>query len=212
MPPRAGSPARVAIPRKTVRVRAGVWLVYGGDRLDIEKAKRGDREAFGRIAERNLADLYRLAASMVGEDDARDVTQETLLAAWRELPRLREVDRFPAWLRSIHMNRCRNLLRTRRRRPAVSRGVDPSTLYLTDERWKDEPIARLHAGWAVDEALDRLTPDERAVFALHYVADLSLREVGRTLGIPEGTAKTRLHAGLLRLREQLGRGEAEGVA
>ncbi|HEX5578730.1 MAG TPA: RNA polymerase sigma factor [Candidatus Limnocylindria bacterium] len=197
---------------QTVRDRAGVWLVYGGDRLDIEKAKRGDREAFGRIAERHLADLYRLAAAMVGEDDARDVTQETLVAAWRELPRLRDVERFPAWLRSIHMNRCRNLLRTRRRRPAISHGVDPTAPYLTDERMRDEPISRLHAAWAVDEALERLPADERSVFALHYVSDLTLREVGRTLGIPEGTAKTRLHSGLLRLRSELARGEDEVVA
>jgi RNA polymerase sigma-70 factor (ECF subfamily) len=199
-------------PEQTVRVRAGVWLVHGGDRLDIEKAKRGDREAFGRIAECHLADLYRLAAAMVGEDDARDVTQETLVAAWRELPRLREIDRFPAWLRSIHMNRCRNLLRTRRRRPVISHGIDPGASYLTDERLRDEPISRLHAAWAVDEALDRLPADERAVFALHYVSDLTLREVGRTLGIPEGTAKTRLHSGLLRLRSELERDDEEVVA
>ena len=212
MPPARRISGACRHPAQTVRARAGVWLVYGGDRLDIEKAKRGDREAFGRIAERHLADLYRLAAAMVGEDDARDVTQETLVAAWRELPRLREVDRFPAWLRSIHMNRCRNLLRTRRRRPAISHGIDPSAPYLTDERLRDEPISRLHAAWAVDEALDRLPADERAVFALHYVADLTLREVGRTLGIPEGTAKTRLHSGLLRLRSELSRDEGEVVA
>jgi RNA polymerase sigma-70 factor (ECF subfamily) len=180
--------------------------------LDIEKAKRGDREAFGRIAERHLPDLYRLAAAMVGEDDAHDVTQETLVAAWREMPRLREVDRFPAWLRSIHMNRCRNLLRTRRRRPVISHGIDPSAVYLTDGRLRDEPISRLHAAWVVDEALDHLPADERAVFALHYISDLTLREVGRTLGIPEGTAKTRLHSGLLRLRGELERGEGEVVA
>ena len=54
----AGAPDSGAYrhPAQTIRVRAGVWLVYGGERLDVEKAKRGDRDAFGRIAERHLAD------------------------------------------------------------------------------------------------------------------------------------------------------------
>lgn len=105
------------------------------------------------------------------------------------------------------MNRCRNLLRTRSRRPRLLPGVDPVDV---GHRLTDEPIGRLHAEWAVEEMLDGLTPDERAVFVLHYVADLSLRDVASTLALREGTVKTRLHAGLKRLRAAAT--AAEGVA
>ena len=104
------------------------------------------------------------------------------------------------------MNRCRNLLRTRSRRPKLLPGVDPVEV---GHRLTDEPIGRLHSDWAVEEMLDTLTPDERAVFVLHYVGDLSLREVARTMDLREGTVKTRLHAGLKRLRAAAA---TEGVA
>jgi RNA polymerase sigma factor (sigma-70 family) len=94
------------------------------------------------------------------------------------------------------MNRARNALRTRRRRPAVT--FDPyaghgAALY-------EEPISRLHGRLAVEDALASLHVDERAVIALHYVADLTLRQVAETLGIKEGTAKSRLASGLKALR------------
>lgn len=139
---------------------------------------------------------------MVGADEARDATQETLIRAWRELPTLRQPERFVPWLRSIHINHCRNLLRARGRRPTVSGGLDLS--WTADRgRLLEEPMERLHAAWAIDEVLRGLTDDERTVFTLHYVADLTLAEAARTLGIAEGTAKTRLHSGLVRLRRTL---------
>lgn len=208
--PAPGLAARPA--GKTQTHGPGVWCVRRHD-VDVARAQRGDRDAFARLVDRHARDLYRLAAAMVGEDDAHDVTQDTLVAVWRELPRLRDVDRFPAWMRSIHMNRCRNVLRSRGRRRTVSSGLDPAAFLGLAAQPAEEPIARLHSAWAIDEALSALTVLEREVFALHYVGDLALREVGRTLGIPEGTVKTRLHSGLLRLRRELASPtEAEVVA
>ena len=62
-------------------------------------------------------DIYRLAAAIVGPDEARDVAQESFVAAWRDLPKLRQLDRFEVWLRRIVINRSRNALRSRGRRP-----------------------------------------------------------------------------------------------
>jgi RNA polymerase sigma factor (sigma-70 family) len=94
------------------------------------------------------------------------------------------------------MNRARNLLRTRKRHPAVS--FEPVSGHGTG--LFEEPIAGLHGRWAVEDALAVLRPDERAVIVLHYFADLTLRQVAESLGVREGTVKSRLHAGLKVLR------------
>lgn len=170
----------------------------GGSRvLDlIGQAKRGDVAAFDRLMEPHLAHLYRLATAMVGPEEARDVTQETMVSAWRELGRLKQPDRLDSWLRSILLNRARNVLRTRKRHPAVT--FDPQ--FGHGAGLFEEPISGLHGRWAVEDALALLRPDERAVIVLHYLADLTLRQVAEALAIREGTAKSRLHAGLRVLR------------
>lgn len=161
----------------------------------IRHARGGDVGAFERLVEPQLPHLYRLAAAMVGPEDARDVTQDTLVSAWRELRRLQRADRLEAWLRSILMNRARNVLRARKRRPSVTFDLVGHGHSLTHE-----PIAGLHGRWSVEDALATLRPDERAVVVLHYLADLTLRQVAHTLAIREGTAKSRLHAALEALR------------
>lgn len=170
----------------------------GGSRvLDlIGQARRGDVAAFEQLIEPELTKLYRIATAMVGPEEARDVTQETLVSAWRELHRLERADRLESWLRSILLNRCRNVLRTRKRHPAVT--FDP--MFGHGAGLFEEPISGLHGRWAVEDALALLRPDERAVIVLHYLADLTLRQVAETLSIREGTAKSRLHAGLRVLR------------
>lgn len=141
---------------------------------------------------------------MVGEDEARDVTQETLLSAWRELHRLRQPERLESWLRSILMNRARNVLRSRRRHPAMR--FDLSLGH--GDAIHDEPMSPLPGRWAVEDALRKLRPDERAVIVLHYFADQPLREVAVILGIREGTVKSRLNAGLRTLRREFGEAPA----
>lgn len=161
----------------------------------IGRARHGDVGAFERLMEPRLPQLYRLATAMVGPDEARDVAQETLVSAWRELRKLERADRLESWLRSILMNRARNVLRARKRRPSVT--FDP--LGHVDGL-SEEPISGLHGRWTVEDALATLRPDERAVVVLHYLADLTLSQVAQTLAIREGTAKSRLHAGLQALR------------
>ncbi len=162
----------------------------------IGRAAAGDVEAYERLVHPHVASLYRLAAAMVGPEEARDVTQETLVSAWRELRRLKRADRLEPWLRSILMNRARNVLRTRRRHPVVT--FEPDAGH--GDRLSHEPIPALHGHWAVEEALAGLRPEHRAVVVLHYLADLPMRQVAETLGLREGTARSRLHAALQSLR------------
>lgn len=190
--PRGASPGPAVTARHARHAGEGTEWV---DQL-VEEARRGDVRAFEQLVEPHLPRLYRLAAAMVGTDDARDVTQETLVSAWRELRRLQRPDRLESWLRSILMNRARNVLRTRRRHPAVRFDLNAGHA----DRMLHEPMSALPGRWEVEDALTKLGPDQRAVVVLHYFADLPLRQVAVTLGVREGTVKSRLNAALRNLR------------
>lgn len=165
----------------------------------VGSAQSGDADAFAAIVARKTDELHRLASAIVGRDDAADMTQETLLQAWRELPRLRDPARFDAWLRAILVNRCRNLLRSRTRRIRAL-PIDLVAPFAQDGRAPDPAAADRPA---LDAAFGALTPEQRIVVVLHYVLDLSQPEVAATLGIAEGTVKSRLSAALQKLRSSL---------
>jgi RNA polymerase sigma factor (sigma-70 family) len=163
----------------------------------VRDAQAGRAEAFEVLVEQLAPQVYRLATAIVGPDDARDVAQETFIAAWRELPRLRQPDRFEPWLRRILINRARNVLRGRQRRPSSSLSRPGAADALAhDVDFRDAA----HARQALDGAFAALSADQRAVIALHYGADLSIRDAADAMGIAVGTAKSRLNAALRRLR------------
>lgn len=163
----------------------------------VREAQAGRAEAFEALVEHFGPQVYRLASAIVGPDDARDVAQETFLAAWRELPRLREPDRFEPWLRRILVNRSRNVLRGRERRPAMSLDrPGPARQLAGDGDFREAA----HARQALDGVFAGLSADQRAVIALHYGADLSIRDAAESMGVAVGTAKSRLNAALRRLR------------
>lgn len=137
---------------------------------------------------------------MVGPDAAEDVTQDALVRAWRELPRLRDPERFVAWTRRILVNIARDAERRSRRREGIVR-IEP----LDDASGGGgDPSQAADRVTDLMRAMASLPVDQRAVVALHYLADLTLVDVAATLRIPVGTAKSRLHAGLGVLRSELG--------
>lgn len=144
-------------------------------------------------------EMYRVAAGIVGPDDARDTAQEAFITAWRDLPRLRDPERFAPWLRRIVVSRCRNHLRSRRRRPAVSLDTREAQNVSSGPDFRE----RVHARQALDGTFSRLSPDQRAVLVLHYGADLSIREAAEAMDISVGTAKSRLSAALAGLRRAM---------
>ena len=86
----------------------------------VRRARDGDAEAFDAIAASRISDAYRLAAAILGSQAAAaDATQNALLAAWRELPHLRDLDRFDAWFHRILVNECRMQVRHESRRREV---------------------------------------------------------------------------------------------
>jgi RNA polymerase sigma-70 factor (ECF subfamily) len=152
------------------------------------------------LARRQAPELFRLAVAVVGQDGAADATQDALLRAWQELPRLRDPDAFGAWLRRILVNRCRDLVRARRGVRLLSLD-DPTSPIIPPAGSDPAPATEQDAD--LQAALGRLTVDQRTLLALHYALDLPIREVARTLGVPDGTAKTRLNAALVALRRSL---------
>ena len=167
----------------------------------MERAKQGDTSAFEELTVQHSSDAFRLAAAMVGPDEAADMVQEAFVAAWRMLPTLRDSDRWEPWMRSILMNRCRNALRTRTRRPHLV--VLDMDRPIAAAHAVHEPMREVDARWAARYyASAALRPEDRAVIVLHYLADLPLREVAATLGLRLGTVKSRLNAGLRAARAE----------
>ena len=163
----------------------------------VREAAGGRAEAFEALVQQYGPDMYRLAAAIVGPDDARDVAQEAFVAAWRDLSNLRQVDRFEVWLRRIVINRSRNALRARKRRPTEP--LESMTIGETASRHPDFRDA-IHARAELDTAFNGLSADHRAAVVLHYGADLSIRETAEAMGVAVGTAKSRLNAALGRMR------------
>jgi RNA polymerase sigma-70 factor (ECF subfamily) len=170
----------------------------------VEQARGGDHDAFTTLV---IAAAPRLdaAARLILRDRelARDAVQDALIRAWRDLPGLREPDRFAAWLHRLTVNACLDIVRRRRRRPievvlgAVAVATSPDASRELAER--DE----------LEQALARLEPELRALVVLHHYLGMPLPEASASLNIPLGTAKSRLHRALTGLRRAL---EPEGTA
>jgi len=163
------------------------------------------------LVERHVTEVYRLAKAIVGPVDARDITQEAFVQAWVKLPALRKADAFAPWLRRICANTARNWLRAQGRRGTPSSlDADPAigdSLRAAGVDFRDAVEARS----LLEPAFERLSPDQRAVLALHYSMGYSLRETADALGVRPGTAKSRLNAGLNVLRGAIGAPETDAA-
>ena len=164
----------------------------------VERAGRGDHDAFGQLVRERLARLDAAARLILHDPElARDAVQEAFVKAWRDLPGLRDPDRFDAWIHRITVRSCLELLRRRRRR-VIEVELTPSA---------DVPVGDIGAFVVdrdqVERALRRLDPDWRALVVVHYFLGLPVPEAAAALGIPLGTAKSRLHRSLAAMRLEL---------
>ena len=176
------------------------------DRL-VERARQGDQEAFAALATDRVDDCYRLAYRILRDPHrAQDATQQALLGAWRDLPSLRDVGRFDAWLRRLVVNACYAEARSDRRWVARVR-VIPTDISLEPDVAR--PVA---ARDELEDAFRRLTPEQRTIVVLHHHLGYALTEIASTLGIPDGTARSRLHHAVRQLRAALDDGGRSAVA
>ena len=173
----------------------------------IDRAKHGDHDAFAELVDGALRRLDAAARLILRDPDlAQDAVQESLIRAWRDLPGLRDPDRFDAWLHRLLVNACLDLARRRRRRPIE---VELSPIDSTNV--PDHSIAFADRE-LLDAALRRLDPGHRAVVALHYLLGMPLNEVAVSLGIPHGTARSRLHYALTAMRTGAQTGAQQAAA
>jgi RNA polymerase sigma-70 factor (ECF subfamily) len=167
----------------------------GGSETLVVRAAEGDAQAFDRLIRPRLDRLFRMALAITrNEDDARDAVQEACVSAWRELPRLRDRDRFDAWLSQILVNACRAHLRRQRRATVREIAVDatdqagPGSVFVTGGQG-DADVAEVEV---IRRAFVRLDPDLRTLLVLHYQEERPLAEIARLTGSPVGTVKWRL--------------------
>jgi RNA polymerase sigma factor (sigma-70 family) len=169
-----------------------------------EEARRGDRLAFERLVEPWIEPAFRTALAILGrEADARDATQDALLHAWRNIRGLRDPDRFDAWLGRIHVNACRAIGR-RRGRSAV-REI-PMEMLPDPEGPASRSSGPDEASASLDElerVFARLSVEQRTILVLHHLERQPVARIAAVMGIPEGTAKWRLHAARAALESAL---------
>ncbi len=161
------------------------------DRELASRAGHGEAAAFAQLIERYRAPLVSYVYGLTGQrDDAEELAQEAFCRVWQKLPTLRQPDRLVSWLYRIAHNL------------AVSAGRRPRVAPLTGEPAANGP-PRDDPGAEVHRAVAALPEAHRAVVALRYFAGLSHEEIGRALGVPAGTVRSRLSRAYDRLRPLL---------
>jgi len=164
----------------------------------VHLARQGDEEAFADltrlVGDRLMAIAYRILRDV---DRAEDAVQQALITAWRELPTLRDTDRFDAWLRRILVHACYAEARRRRRWAANVRILPTNDVIGRDDIGSVSDRDELERGFR------RLSAEQRAIFVFHHYLGLTLPEIAEELGVPLGTVKSRLHYATAALRAAL---------
>jgi RNA polymerase sigma-70 factor (ECF subfamily) len=157
------------------------------DRSIVERAKRGDRQAFAQIAAASSDRLYAVAIRILRDADAAgEALQAALVSIWMDLPMLRDVDRFDAWSYRVVVRACHALLRQARRRPSAFE-------FLAGDAATGDSEGAVTMRDELERAFARLSNDHRAVLVLMYYRELTIPEIAAALGVSTGTVKSRLH-------------------
>ncbi|MDA8201777.1 MAG: sigma-70 family RNA polymerase sigma factor [Chloroflexi bacterium] len=162
----------------------------------VERAQRGDQEAFAALVHLVADRLYAVAFRILRDRDrAEDALQQALVDAWQDLPDLRDPGRFEAWAyRLVCRASCHEARRARRWTGRI-REIGVADGPVGDDRW-----SQVSDRDELERSFRRLTPEHRAVLVLHYFVGLPVSEIAESLGLPVGTAGSRLHYAVRSLR------------
>ena len=158
------------------------------DRDLVEAARNGDRDAYVDLIRVRSDRLFAIAQRVLRDiDRAEDALQDALVIAWRDLRGLRDPDRFDAWLQRLLINVCIAQATRERRRTANLRVLPIDGPAAPDDLLSVADRDQLDRGFR------RLPPEQRAILVLHHYLGYEPSEIAETLGIPAGTARSRLH-------------------
>ena len=167
----------------------------------IALIRGGSREAFDRLARRWTPKLLRYATRVLGvPEGARDVVQETWIAAIRGLNRLEDPARFPAWLYGIAHRKCVDGIRVAQRQRRLAASVEQDLVVAAGDPCRPAPGESADLAMAIAQ----LGKEQRDVVHLFYGEDLGIEDIASILDVPAGTVKSRLHHARESLRKQLG--------
>jgi RNA polymerase sigma-70 factor (ECF subfamily) len=167
----------------------------------VNRCKAGDVDAFEAVYRQHAARVYTLACRMAGSpEDGEDLLQEIFLQAYRKLGSFKGDSSLGTWLYRLALNHCLDYVRSRRAKMSkLTETLDAETSHQPMAR-RDTPIAKLD----LERALERLPDGCREAFVLHDVEGFDHKEVGRLLGIAEGTSKSQVFKARAKLRALLG--------
>ena len=167
----------------------------------VERVGRGEADAFALLVGASIGRLEAVARLILRDPElAKDAVQDAYLRAWRDLPGLRDPDRLDAWLHRLTVNACLDAARRQRRRP-----IELELTPITPSSIGDE-TALIADRDELERAFRRVAADQRAVLVLHYYIGLTVPAIAETLGIPLGTAHSRLGRAREALRKALDHG------
>jgi RNA polymerase sigma-70 factor (ECF subfamily) len=195
----------------TIRNGAPIERQHRGETVErdlVEAAQRGDREAYVDLIRTRADRLYALAYRIVRDvDGTQDAFQDALVIAWRDLPALRDPARFDAWLRRLFVHACLEHAVRERRRVANLRALP------VDGPAGPDGLLSVALRDELERGFRRLPPMQRAILVLHHYVGYAPSEIAELLGIPNGTARSRLHNAHRAMRAALdadARGELVG--
>ncbi len=172
----------------------------------VRQAQAGNQHAFGQLYSQYSRLIYSIVRHMVRNDEAAaDLTQETFIRAWRNLPRLDEPKAFGGWLRTIALNQSRDWRRSHRPTESLDNDDEDSA----EKQWADEsdgPAEQLVTSeqqQEIRDAIDRLGDEQRIVVLMHHLEGIPVAEIAAQLGIPLGTVLSRLARGRDALKRKL---------
>lgn len=181
----------------------------------VARTQAGDVGAFNELAGRWESALYGFVRRTLGDsEDARDVCQEALVKAYRNIDRLREGEKFKSWIHYIALNLCRDRFRSPRARmelvPYEEGGADapPTRGIEVESAAADRGAEAASLSGLLKELLETLPAEQRTSIVLREYQGLTSEEIGEIMGVPAATVRTRIYYGLKALRAAM---KARGI-
>ncbi len=168
------------------------------DRRQVEQAQQGDEDAFDALVRATGDRCFGIAFRILRDTDlAEDAVQAAYISAWRDLPSLREPERFEAWLHRLLTRVCYEEARRTRRFAANVRAIP------TDTGFAPDAAATVVDRDLLERAIRRISIEQRTVLVFHHYLGLTVPEVAQRLDIPVGTVKSRLYYATQAMRAAL---------